>query len=123
MAFDDLCPYVRKKCHDFRCLGRYASWVTCADPKHCTQLMVAYGVGHSKPEEPKTVYQQHLCYLQWLRWLIKTNPCCLFKDNLVNVLKMWRHQGDRIILGLDMNDNVLTGNWHSGCSRRLGCVR
>ena len=39
VAFKELIPYVRKKCHDFRQLGRIASWLIYANPKH--QLRVS----------------------------------------------------------------------------------
>ena len=58
VAFKELMPCVRKKCQDFRQMGRFLSWVICVNPQHRTRLVVAYGVGRSTPNGLKTVYQQ-----------------------------------------------------------------
>ena len=120
MAFKDLIPYVRKKCHDFRQLGRVASWLVYANPKHQTRVVVAYGVGRSKPKGLRTRYQQELRYLQRRNWHLKTNPRKMFEDDLIQMLKMWKSQGDRLLLGLDMNDNILKGRLAKRLFKKVG---
>ena len=66
-------------------------------------------MGRSKPKRLRTRYQQELRYLQRRNWHLKTNPRKMFEDNLIQMLKKWKSQGDRLLLGLDMNDNILKG--------------
>jgi hypothetical protein len=53
----------------------------------------------------KTVYQQHLRYIQSIG--LPFNPVDLFDHNLSKQIKEWRGKGERIILMMDINDQPL----------------
>ena len=54
-----------------------------------------------------TIYQQQLRYIQ--DHDLDTNPRRMFREDFVAVLKTWRKQGDRIMIGIDMNEPILDG--------------
>jgi hypothetical protein len=66
IAKGEICQYARvtKGSNDHRNLGRWASMVFTAHPSQRFRLVCAYNVGKSKPERLKTVYQQHIRYIQ-----------------------------------------------------------
>ena len=100
---------MRRQSKDFWHLGQFLSWLIYAGPKHKLCLVVGYGVGRCKPKGLKTVYQQTMRYLQNHGLHLKTNPRKMFEDNLVAALKMWKKQCDSLLVGLDMNNNIIKG--------------
>jgi hypothetical protein len=56
--------YARKLSVDLRGLGRWCSWPFFCNPMLVTRIVVAYQPGASKVKGLKTVYQQHLQYIQ-----------------------------------------------------------
>ena len=56
--------YAKKLSIDPQGLGRWCSWPFSCNPKHVTWIFVAYRPCTSKVKGFKTVYQQHLRYIQ-----------------------------------------------------------
>lgn len=107
LAFGSLRQYVRKRCPDFRHLGRWCSWLVYDNPAHKTRFVAGYNVGRPKPTHYGTQYQQHLRYIQ--HHDLETNPRRLFAADFLAVLLTWRRQGERIIIFWDANENILDG--------------
>ena len=53
------------------------------------------------------VYKQQERYIQEKG--LKTNPKELFREDLLAVLRRWRGKGNRVVLIMDANKNVLHG--------------
>jgi hypothetical protein len=56
--------YAKKPSTDASGLGRWCSWPFYANPNHVTRIVVAYRPCSSKSKGLKTVYQQHIRYMQ-----------------------------------------------------------
>jgi hypothetical protein len=98
----DYLQYARKPMVDPRGLRRWCSWPFFCNPNHVTRIVVAYQPCASKTEGLKTVYQQHLRYIQSRG--LPFNPVDLFDHGLSKQIKEWRGKGERIILMMDIND-------------------
>ena len=79
--------YAKKPSIDPRGLGRWCSWPFSCNPKHVTRIVVVYRPCTSKVEGLKTVYQQHLRYIQSKG--LQSNPVELFDLNLSKQIKEW----------------------------------
>lgn len=101
-----LLQYARRHTTDFRDLGRWTSWTLAHNPDHRTRIVVAYNPGHFRAG-PKTVYQQHMTYIN--RHRINSTPYTLFVSDLVQQLSTWIAAGDRILLFIDANEQVTDG--------------
>jgi hypothetical protein len=104
----ELVRYHKQKGDDFRGLGRWCSTVFYADLSHRTCIISAYNVGRQAPRGDSTIHQQKLRYIQ-TRGLDST-PLRLFTVDFVAQLQVWQHQGDRLLLFMDMNEHILTGH-------------
>jgi hypothetical protein len=91
-------------------LGRLCSWPFYCNPTHITRIVTAYQLCASKTEGLKTVYQQHMRYIQ-SRGLV-FNPVKLFNHNLSKQVKVWRGKGKRVILMMDINDHPLRNKFY-----------
>ena len=100
--------YARKPSVDPRGLGRWCSWPFSCNPIHVTRIVVAYRPCQRKSKGLKTIYQQHMRYIQ-LRGL-KTDPTTLFDTDLSQQIKEWRGAGERIVLVIDVNSHPLYNN-------------
>ena len=121
VVFKEMMQYVKGQgCGDFRRLGRWASRVFYASPKHRFRLVSAYNPGSSKPEGSKTIYQQHLRYIQERH--PHTTPQRMFAVDLLAALRTWRKQGDRILLLMDANEHILKGELCTRIMRELDMV-
>ena len=40
---------------------------------------------------------------------LRTNPKAMFRDDLLGLLRLWRSEGDRVILMMDANEHVING--------------
>lgn len=109
IALGEICQYakVTKGGGDPRDLGRICSMVFSAHPNQRFRLVSGYNVGKPKPQGLQTVYQQILRYIQ--QEGLDTNPRKLMRDDLLDLLKTWLQQGDRIMLYMDANENVIDG--------------
>ena len=107
VLFNSILQYAQGISHDHRQLGRWASWVLSNNPEHRTRVVVAYCPGRSRREGLKTVYQQHVRYIQTNR--LSCTPYQLFVDDLTKQIKCWTEAGDRILLFIDANEDIRTG--------------
>jgi hypothetical protein len=103
--------YARKLSADPRGLGRWCLWPFFCNPSHITRIVVAYQPCACKVEGLKTVYQQHIWYIQ-ARGL-QYNPVNLFDHDLSKQIKEWRKQGERIVLLMDVNDHPRHNKFYS----------
>jgi hypothetical protein len=106
-ACGELVRYVKQKGGNFRGLGRWCSSLIYAKPKHCTQIVLTYNVGHQTPKGESTIYQQRLRYIQDHGLLI--TPTRLFTADFVAQLQVWQRQGDRLLIFMDINKHALCG--------------
>lgn len=100
--------YKRKPSVDPRSLGRWCSWPFHCNPIHVTRIVVAYRPCARKTKGLKTVYQQHLRYIQ--SHGLQTDPVTMFDTNLSKQIKEWRGAGERIVLVIDVNGHPLHNN-------------
>jgi hypothetical protein len=100
--------YAKSPSIDPRGLGRWCSWPFSCNPKHVTRIVVAYRPCATKTKGLKTVYQQHLRYIQSKG--LQTDPVELFNHNLCKQIKEWRDAGERIVLAIDLNGHPLHNN-------------
>ena len=107
LAFGSLRQYVRKRCPDFRNLGRWCSWLVYDNPNHKTRFVAAYNPGRPKPKHHGSIYQQHLRYIQNNN--VDSNPRRMFETDFLAVLLTWRRQGERIAIFWDANKNIMEG--------------
>jgi hypothetical protein len=103
--------YARKPSADPRGLGRWCAWPFFCNPSHVTRIVVAYQPRARKVEGLKTVYQQHVQYIQ-ARGL-KYNPVELFNHDLSKQIKEWQTQGERIVLLMNVNDHPLHNKFYT----------
>jgi hypothetical protein len=113
IAFNELIQCVKTSNVDFRGLGRFTSWVLSKGPNHRTRFVIAYGVGRGRPKGLSTHYQQVLRYIQEDDSLSATGikPRRLFELDLHACLRVWRGQGERILLFMDVNDHIQHGRF------------
>ena len=88
-------------------LGRWSWYKVEGEPGHKTYIITAYAPCGNTKVGDHTVYKQQERSIQEKG--LKTNPKALFRDDLLHVLRRWRGQGDRVILIMDANENVLHG--------------
>lgn len=108
--------YARKPSVDPRGLGRWCSWPFFCYPIHVTRIMVAYRPCNRKSKGLKTVYWQHLRYIQTHG--LETDPASLFDANLSKQIKEWRGAGERIVLVIDVNGHPLYNNLYHQLQER-----
>jgi hypothetical protein len=77
--------YVRNNSTDPRGLGRWCSWLFYCNPSHATRIVVAYRPCTGKEKGLKTVYQQHMRYIQTCS--LNFNPINLFDHDLSKQVK------------------------------------
>lgn len=105
----ELLQYARSRDNDFRGLGRWSSWTLQSNPNHRTRVVVAYCPGNrSKNTGLTTVANQHMMYIDEHN-LDTRSPYRLFVQDLSQQLRDWRATGDRILLFIDANEPILTG--------------
>ena len=107
VAFNSGIQYAQGTAHDHRQLGRWASWIFSSSPVHRTRVVTAYCPGKSRRDGLKTVYQQHLRYIQSHQ--LACTPYQLFVQDLTEQVKCWVEAGDRILLFIDANEHILDG--------------
>jgi hypothetical protein len=108
IVLGELMTFYKKGANDFRCLGRWASFLLQSVQGHRTRIVQAYAVRPQRSEQVGSVYQQHLRYLQ-NNGFNDVHPRDLFESDLLWQLQIWLALGDRVILMMDSNCHVLTG--------------
>jgi len=77
--------YAKKPSTDATGLGRWCSWPFYANLNHLTRIVVAYRPCPSRSKGLKTVYQQHLRYMQRNR--VSGTPIQMFDRDLTEQIK------------------------------------
>jgi hypothetical protein len=108
--------YAKKPTIDPRGLGRWCSWPFSCNPKHVTRIVVAYRPCARKVKGLKTVYQQHMQYIQSMG--LQMDPVELFDLNLSKQIMEWQGAGERIILVMDLNGHPLHNNLYNQLKER-----
>eukprot|EP00956_Cyclotella_meneghiniana_P032414 scaffold89146_cov64-Cyclotella_meneghiniana.AAC.5 len=108
IVLGELINYYKKGTKDFRNLGRWDSFLLQSINGHRTRVVQGYAVRAVRSREVGSVYQQHVRYIQE-QGLGNVTPRELFESDLLWQLQVWRALGDRRILMMDANCNVLTG--------------
>ncbi len=80
------------------------------------RIVAAYRPCARKVKGLKTVYQQHMHYIQSQG--LQTDPVTLFDSNLSKQIKKWRGAGDRIVLMIDVNGHPLHNNLYQQLQER-----
>jgi hypothetical protein len=75
---------------------------------HQTRIITAYNPCKNKIVNLGTTYQQQRRYFV-TRKKDLTCPLALFRRNLIKQIKKWRESGDKIILFMDHNKNLIKG--------------
>ena len=106
---DRLASYVKANGtgHDPTGLGRWSWYLLEGSPGHKTRVITAYAPCGGSQSREGTYYHHSLNYIR--NKGLRTNPRDMFRDDLVEAIRQWRSQGNRIILMIDANENVLTG--------------
>ena len=108
MAFGALAAGVADRGKEPSLLGRW-SWIKFEGRNnHICRVVTAYNLCIAPSEKYTSVYQQHKHY--WESKGINTCPREKFLQNLCTQLKKWRGMGERIVLFMDANQNVLKGS-------------
>ena len=102
--------YASKPLVDPRGLGRWCSWPFYCNPTHVTRIVVAYRPCNRQSNGLKTVYQQHLWYIQSRG--LKTDPVSLFDVDLSKEIKEWQGAGKRIVLSMDVYAHPLFNSFY-----------
>lgn len=89
-------------------LGQWSWFKLEGEPGHRTRVVTAYAPTGSKSSGLLTYYKQSERYIK--KYGLNSGPKKMFKDDLCAVLEQWMVQGNRIILMMDANDNVLNGH-------------
>ncbi len=92
--------YAQNTLVDPRGLGRWCSWLFYCNPTHVTRIAVAYRPCTGKTEGLKTVYQQHMQYIQSRG--LSFNPINVFDHDLSKQIKEWKGKGEQILLMMDI---------------------
>ena len=90
--------YILWSVGNFRGLGRWNSWIIQADPSHRTRMVIAYQVGLARQRGLRTIYQQHVRYIQ--AHGLTCTPRELFQEDILSAISRWIELGDRILISL-----------------------
>jgi hypothetical protein len=117
VACKELSRYVKHKGDNFRGLGCWCSILMYADKNHRFHIVSAYNVGRQAPRGDSTIFQQQLRYIQ--NHQLSTTPRRMFTIDFLATLQVWRQQGDRLLIFMDMNEHILNGPL-ARCMLRMG---
>jgi hypothetical protein len=108
MAVDDIAHRVMGQGEDHSKLGRWA-WLRLEGKQgHHLRVVSAYLLP-VKSRGPGTVFSQHERYFQQCLQQDE-DPRQAFYMDLCNEIEEWKEEGDRIIIGIDTNKDVCTGD-------------
>ena len=95
-----LAPFVNDSGVDRTGLGRWSWYLS----RHKTRVITVYAPCGDANSGESTVYSQHMNYI-WQKGL-RTNPKAMFRDDILGALRIWRNNGKRVILMMDVNEHV-----------------
>ncbi len=82
-------------------------------------MVVAYQVGQARQRGLRTIYQQHVRYIQ--AHGLTCTPRELFQEDILSAISCWIEHGDRTLIFIDMNEHILTGHL-AKAFQRLGLL-
>lgn len=97
-------------------LGRWM-WIVLGSGDHKTRILTAYQPCRSRKEGYTTSYNQQRHH--WRSCGILTCPRRLFREHLLEALKGWHSQGDRLIVFMDGNKDMNKGYLQGALSTEL----
>ena len=89
-------------------LGRWSWNLLEGEEGFRTGVVLAYVPCGSAASKEETYYQQQVRYITE-KGLKDTNPKKMFRDDLLAQLRKWRTRGDRTVLMMDANEDVIDG--------------
>lgn len=109
IAYNNLASHANRSSSgvDSSGLGRWSYISFKTAEHHVTKVLTAYAPCRSKSLATRLVYQQHRRYLI-THHKNRECPRKKFRQDLLRQLRQWRAAGDRVILLMDMNDNIYT---------------
>ena len=116
VATNTLSGYIKNTGVDYRKLGRWSWMLLEGEPGHRTRIIQVYSVGNNKSTELGSVYQQSLRCIQTNDLRSRSDPRRpispkdLLTVDLLEQLRTWKKQGDRMVVMMDANDHILTGS-------------
>ena len=104
---EELAPYVIDSGADPSGLGRW-SWCQLGGSEGIkTRIVSAYAPMGSSTSKEEAYWKQQVRYI--MRKGLKTNPKEMFRKDLLRQLRQWRSRGERMILIMDANKDVIDG--------------
>ena len=89
-------------------LGRWSWYLLEGEEGFRSRVISAYAPCGSAASKEETYYQQQARYITE-KGLRDTNPKKMFREDLLAQLRKWRAKGDRIVLMMDANEDVVDG--------------
>ena len=87
-------------------LGRWVVMTFQGEEGKKTRVVAAYCPCVTPPKATKSSYQQHKRYLVNKEKDYETCPRTRFREDLIKQLRLWREEGDRLIVCMDANENI-----------------
>ena len=107
ITFDKMTLIFLQTGRDTTGLGRW-SWISATNQHQVTtRIISAYQPCRTKRQRFTTIYAQQSRFFQQHGDM--RCPIEIFRQHLTQQLRQWREQGDRIILFLDANENLMSG--------------
>ncbi len=78
------------------------------DDRIVTRIICGYSPCANKKKDSGMVYQQH-CVILINKLNDDSCPRARFRDDLLRQMKQWQTDGKRLILCLDINENIYRG--------------
>ena len=104
---DTLTMYVKDTGTDHTHLGQWSWYCLEGEPGHSTRVVTAYAPCGSNASGVSTYFKQAKRCIQNTN--LNTTPKKMFREDLCAVLQQWRARGERIVLMMDANANVVDG--------------
>ena len=98
--------FVRDTGTDSTGLGRW-SWMKVEGRTSATRIICAYQPCITRKRSMSSTIAQQRRY--WLLHGLRVCPRVKFREDLFNLLKQWRENGEKLILLMDANENLLSG--------------
>ena len=110
VATDLISSYVKNSGSDHTGLGRWSYYLLEGEPGHKTRVVTAYSPCGSQSSGLSTNWKAQQRYIE-THGIRAKGPEAMFWDDLCAALRVWRAQGERLILLMDANDNVYSGKF------------
>ena len=102
---EELTPYVKDSGVDPSGLGRWSWYLMEGSEGIKTRVVSAYAPTGSSASRKETYWKQQERYI--LKKGLKTNPKKMFRKDLLRQLHQWRSKGERMVLMMDANEDVI----------------